>query len=206
MTKKASPPRIPPLSFEVLRDFEVIEIYVDGALLEAHNDPARGQNFTTPKAMHILRACVAKLLTIQLNYYASLPSYRPQWDVEIARNTVDCLLGMFPVFAPREPYRPELEQTANDYLRGRSSAKAPPIPQSVTPARESVGSHLEALRSECRMTVEDLAEALEVTPRSVYRYLSGQATPRDRQIAAYEQLFSHKLGRKVHLETSVKRQ
>jgi DNA-binding transcriptional ArsR family regulator len=58
---------------------------------------------------------------------------------------------------------------------------------------------LEQLRIESRLTVEDLAEAIELQPRSVYRHLAGIAIPRPRHLAAYEWTFSKRLHREIHL-------
>jgi hypothetical protein len=72
--------------------------------------------------------------------------------------------------------------------------------------RESfLGNQLKALCEEARLTVEQLAEAIGVEPRSVYRHFTG-TPPRKRQIAEYEKVLSRKLHRLVRLETSAKRQ
>jgi DNA-binding transcriptional ArsR family regulator len=57
---------------------------------------------------------------------------------------------------------------------------------------------IEWLRIESRLTIEDLAEAIDLTPRSVSRHLAGEAIPRPRNIAAYERVFTRKLGRVIH--------
>jgi DNA-binding transcriptional ArsR family regulator len=71
---------------------------------------------------------------------------------------------------------------------------------------ESLASQLNRLREECNITVEELAEALDVTPRSIYRHLD-DTPPRRKQIRAYEALFTKLLGRKIVMpKTSGKRQ
>jgi hypothetical protein len=72
---------------------------------------------------------------------------------------------------------------------------------------ESISVQLNRYREECRFTVEELAEAVSIEPRSVYRHLSGESEPRLRQIGAYERTFSDRLGKKVVIhKTSGKRQ
>jgi hypothetical protein len=80
-------------------------------------------------------------------------------------------------------------------------------PKSLSaPQDESVAIQLKELFEECRMTCEDVAEAIGIEPRSVYRHLSGEAVPRKRQLGGYEKLFSDKLKRQVRLRRSGKRQ
>lgn len=78
--------------------------------------------------------------------------------------------------------------------------KNPPT-QNIVPApialkkSEPIAKQIDRLREESRLTIEEVAEALDLAPRSIYRHLSGQANPRSRQIAAYEDLFSKRLKR-----------
>jgi hypothetical protein len=65
-----------------------------------------------------------------------------------------------------------------------------------------VGREIEKLRVECDITVEFLAEEIGIEPRSVYRHLSGDATPNKRRIAIYEKVFSERLNRPVTLRNS----
>jgi DNA-binding transcriptional ArsR family regulator len=82
-------------------------------------------------------------------------------------------------------------QTFVDRFRSR------PIPHPTPPPK--LHDQIERLRVESRLTIEDLAEAIELTPRSVSRHLAGEAVPRLRQIAAYERVFTRKLGKAIHL-------
>jgi hypothetical protein len=82
---------------------------------------------------------------------------------------------------------------------------SPPQPASA-PLTRSIAQQLKDLQDESRMTVEEMAEAIEIEPRSVFRHLSGDSIPRAKQIGAFERLFTDKLGRPVRLETSGKRQ
>ena len=70
------------------------------------------------------------------------------------------------------------------------------LPQAITP-EESIAAQLQKLRDECRWTIEDLAEAAEISTRQVARHLSGQFKPHPRKISAYERAFSKRLKRQV---------
>jgi gas vesicle protein len=67
---------------------------------------------------------------------------------------------------------------------------------------KSISEQLKSLQSECRMTAEEIAEPIQIEPRSVYRHLSGDTMPRRRQIAAYEKLFSERTGRAIRIDAS----
>jgi DNA-binding XRE family transcriptional regulator len=70
---------------------------------------------------------------------------------------------------------------------------------------EPIAAQIKRLQAECDITAADMAEALEVDERSIYRHLAGKAKPRRKQIKAYEKLFSKLLQRSVTLRTSAKR-
>ena len=203
MTATTLPPRIPPLPRNVLMDVQEVEEHLRASLDAAAN---RRPHLNVEQVRRALDTCVVEALNLQLEYYASLPNYRPEWVPALAVRTIDSAIGSFPLLTDGEPFRERLQQTVRHYLQGRRKAKLQPVPQLAMPASEPLNEQIEALRDECRMTVEELAEGLGVTPRSAYRHLSGEATPRQKQVAAYEKLFSQKLGRKVRLETSVERQ
>jgi DNA-binding transcriptional ArsR family regulator len=100
-----------------------------------------------------------------------------------------------PASSPISPFTERaLQQIARRIENEGESAHTSPQPPT-----ESIGAQLDRLREECRLTVEDLAAALDVDPRSVYRHLSGKSLPRRSHIGAYERLFSQKLERKVVL-------
>jgi hypothetical protein len=58
-------------------------------------------------------------------------------------------------------------------------------------------AQLRELRKESHLEFEELAEALDVAPRSVYRHFSGESVPYGKHLARYQEIFSEKLGRKV---------
>lgn len=80
----------------------------------------------------------------------------------------------------------------------RSAMKSDPEPtEAPTPPQPTVAEQLKALKSECRLTAEEMADALKVNLRTVQRQLAGKINPRDKQRRAYERLFSKLLKRKV---------
>jgi hypothetical protein len=201
MRKTPSPPPLPPLSLQALHDVETIEQAVQSALENCINSY---RNLVNPeKASRILRTCLVELLRVQIDYYSSLSEYHPVWIAHILKRTIDSLIGLFPVFTSGEQFRGELLRTATDYLKSRpldfQKRKLELKSQTDTPP---ISEQLDLLRKECRITVEELADAISLSARSVYRHLSGDAAPRGRQIIAYEKLFSKKLERLIRIETS----
>jgi protoheme ferro-lyase len=206
MSKKQSLskiPPIPPLSAEALDRVEHVEKYARYALAACSN--AVGNLVNPEKALRILRTCVVESIDAQIDYYETLPSYRKEWLRELQYKTVDSSIGLMPMWTSGEAFREELDRTIRDHVRQRSKVARIQLLSAVQQIPQKIEDQLEALRTECRFTVEDLAEALDVAPRSIYRHLSGEAIPRTRQIAAYEKLFSKHLGKSIRLETSVKR-
>lgn len=76
-------------------------------------------------------------------------------------------------------------------------ASVPSGPDAIKPETESVGTQLNRLRDECRLTTEELAELIDIETRSVQRHLAGDSVPYDRHLRAYEREFSKLLNRKV---------
>ncbi|MGB2635016.1 MAG: helix-turn-helix transcriptional regulator, partial [Candidatus Acidiferrum sp.] len=87
----------------------------------------------------------------------------------------------------------QIEFHAPPEPRNPTTTHAPAAPIALNKP-EPIAKQIDRLREESRLTVEEVAEALDVDPRSVYRHLSGQANPRSRQIAAYEELCSDLTG------------
>src|SRR5271166_4713483 len=67
-----------------------------------------------------------------------------------------------------------------------TSSSTPPLSQQIR-----------QLMEDCRLTAEELAEAIDLDPRNVYRHLAGKSGLRNSTIGAYEKFFSEKLGRHV---------
>ncbi len=63
--------------------------------------------------------------------------------------------------------------------------------------KKTVAAQLNDLKEECHLTVQEVAELVEMEDRSVRRHLSGSSTPYDRHLRAYEREFSKILNRKV---------
>ena len=84
-------------------------------------------------------------------------------------------------------------QSTPDKTAEEQISLARPIPST----RETVATQLSRLRDESPLTVEQLAEAVDIDPRSVYRHLSGATLPHKRHLKAYEKVFSQVLQRTV---------
>ena len=105
-----------------------------------------------------------------------------------------------------------------NYFRSKDSGhqEPPPAPDQTAnqtesaenskPIHESMADQLKRLQAECNLTAQELADAVGVDLRSIFRHLSGQALPRRTHLATYSKLFSEKLGKTVILKTSPKRQ
>ena len=83
-------------------------------------------------------------------------------------------------------------------VRDAQSAHMRPASASVV----TIGEQIKSLRDECHLTVEEMAQALEVDRKSISRHLSSQYQPSKRHLVAYEKLFSQRLGKQVILKTS----
>jgi DNA-binding XRE family transcriptional regulator len=64
---------------------------------------------------------------------------------------------------------------------------------------DTLGSQINRLRQECHLTVDELAEKIDIDVRSVRRHLKDDSVPYDRHIWAYQRLFSKLLNRQVVL-------
>jgi hypothetical protein len=82
------------------------------------------------------------------------------------------------------------------------TAEPPATPQPSLLQQESVAEQLKRLQADCRLTAQEMADALRIDLRSIFRHLGGKALPRRRHLAAYERLFSDKLGKSVTLRSS----
>lgn len=197
MPKKRAQVNLPPLSLEVLESVESTERFAQSALRGCE----RAYDFNRDKASRILRTCVVETFEVQFSYYSSLPNYDPHWLPEMIENTVSPIVGLVAAaHFDRAEARIELRKVVLDYLEQRAE------PAVNANESQTIGTQLGKLQAECRLTVEELAEAVSIAPRSVYRHLSGEAMPRVRQKRSYEQFFSRKLKREIKIETSSKRQ
>jgi len=78
----------------------------------------------------------------------------------------------------------------------------PKNPKELPLSENFIGEQIRQFREECRLTNEDIADALGIDRRSVVRHISGDNKPSKRHIAAYEKVFSDKTGRTVRLKMS----
>jgi len=67
----------------------------------------------------------------------------------------------------------------------------------------TLSAQIRRLQNECGISAEEMAEALGIEPRSIYKHLAGQTVPRRNHLAAYEKLFSERLNKSVTLRKSV---
>jgi IS30 family transposase len=65
--------------------------------------------------------------------------------------------------------------------------------------RSFASEKIERLLDDCRMTQEELAEALNVHPSTISRHISGQSYPRIKQLRAYEAFFSERLNKRIDI-------
>ena len=84
-------------------------------------------------------------------------------------------------------------------------------PSTSTPAARQatipdIATELGRLLREARLRPEDIAEEIKIEPRNVYRHLAGETEPSIVNVGKYEKALSARLGRRVTLPTSVKRQ
>ncbi|HET6843207.1 MAG TPA: helix-turn-helix transcriptional regulator [Candidatus Angelobacter sp.] len=203
MPKKSSPLLLPPLSRSGLQLVQSLE---ESAYRDLSASFRRG-SLNAANVTAILGTYVVNVISVELAYYTHLENYSSIWDVEIKRATVETAIGMLcRIDSSDSPIvKSNLYSIIENHLRTKSfktetTAKTPTIPHTPNDAK-SIGNQIDDLRCECEMTVEALAEALHLTPRSVYRHLSGQADPRKTHLAAYAKVFSGKLQRQVILNS-----
>lgn len=160
------------------------------------------------KATAILGTYVVSVIDGQIANYSRLYSYDSRWTGELTGAALHAAYGMLHDISGDSYCQivlANLERIIEDHLKTKAQeAKAQQKQQaSARPiASRPIGEQIDELRKESRLTVEDLAEALDVELRSIYRHLSDKAQPRARHIAAYEKLFSQKLNKTIRLEMS----
>lgn len=108
----------------------------------------------------------------------------------------------------REIMREEIEGASNSFQLSMSQRyllenefyypeeKNTPIVLPVPPT-PTVGKQINALRNECRLSVEQLAEKIGIEPRSVQRHIADSTAPYPRHLRKYETEFSKLLNRKI---------
>lgn len=109
-------------------------------------------------------------------------------EIEGAANSLE-LTGIQRRLLESEFFVPPEKKTAHPPTR-------PALPQPSKTA-DTVAAQIDRLRKECQLTVDKLAELIEIDVRSVRRHLKGDSVPYDRHLWAYERLFSKLLNRQV---------
>jgi len=199
MPKQRPPIPLPPLSVTALTSVQKMEDYARSALAGCDS----GMSYNRVKAMRILRTCVVEVVNRQLEYYRSLQNYDLHWVQEIVDTTVDSALGLVhAMYFDHSGARKELFATLADHLEQLKNSKMlGPLTQIENrETANNFGRQLQALLDECRLTAEEAAEVIDISPRSVYRHLAGEARPHKRHLAAYEQAFSKRLQKPVRIE------
>lgn len=91
-----------------------------------------------------------------------------------------------------------------DRLRDQRMTLADSPSPTTQQGQTAMGDQIDALRLECGWTAEHLSELVNISPRSVYRHLSGKDTPSKLNLARYQRVFSQHLHRTVVIsKTSV---
>jgi hypothetical protein len=78
-----------------------------------------------------------------------------------------------------------------------ASLPAPELKPITIPKPETIGQQINRLREECRLSVEELAEEVQLETRSVQRHIADVHIPHNRHLRAYERTFSKLLNRQV---------
>jgi DNA-binding XRE family transcriptional regulator len=74
------------------------------------------------------------------------------------------------------------------------------------PGLRSLSEQLEDLRSECDISIEELADKVGIDPTNVSRHLNGKSTPSRKTRGSYGRAFSKLLNQKILInQTQVKR-
>lgn len=117
MPKKKRVPSLPPLLSSTLAELDRIERPSSSALQSCVNQ--FGVLVNEEKAKRTLRTCVVEVFEIQLRHYESLQSYKQEWVHEIARGTIEAVLGLVPTFVNREMFRSEVTRTLQEHWSQR---------------------------------------------------------------------------------------
>jgi DNA-binding XRE family transcriptional regulator len=76
----------------------------------------------------------------------------------------------------------------------RSSEVAPLVPEAKP---ETIGAQIKRLRHECKWTIQELADVIDIDERTIRRHEADDVQPYDRTVRAYERVFSNELKRKI---------
>jgi hypothetical protein len=89
--KKTEPIILPPLSVETLANIEIVERTTAKKIKEC-----AGYDFDLAKAIRHIRTFAVAAFNWQINYYASLPDFNPNWSIAILEETTTIIMGAIP--------------------------------------------------------------------------------------------------------------
>ena len=107
------------------------------------------------------------------------------------------------------PFRAAAQARYEEALEAQRESRIKSTPQQPTSApdsvsgsdsRNTVGDQIRRLREECRWTLPELAEEVNLDERTISRHESGESKPYARNISKYERVFSKRLSRKVLID------
>jgi hypothetical protein len=104
-----------------------------------------------------------------------------------------------------DQYEQGTEPGHNRSADSKVAVLEPPQPTLAPSSPASLADQIKRLKDECDITAEELAEALGVVPRSIFKHLAGTTIPRRGHLAAYERLFTARLQRTVTFQKVSKR-
>jgi DNA-binding XRE family transcriptional regulator len=214
--KKRNPPLpLPKTPMNLLGELQAYASMLFKREADQYGEFRRNPNYAAWLGFVEQRVIARVLRTIAAIEEASRPAtlgYHGLTDDEIMEGLGKVLFEvrnsyLWTVPASEPPQVSILTIDATEVGRKPSAGISSPTRETADFARiPTMGEQLKALREEGRLTAEELAEKINVEPRSVYRHLNGSTMPRPRQIAAYEAFFSKRLGRAIRFKTSVERQ
>jgi hypothetical protein len=94
----------------------------------------------------------------------------------------------------------EYEDIVLAVTRAHTECLPSELPEQAVPSKAALGSQIRALREECRMTLEELADAVRVSARNVRRHEDGTTKHlRPGNLKEYEKVFTARLKRPIRL-------
>lgn len=206
-----TPSDLPPLPVAKLSELEVDEMGLRSALGRCTD--RYGSLINEPKAYAYLRSYAVQIFDFYLKSHSKMSKIPPEWNQYFKEDSIHRVISCFLKVCSanghyERSYRQELEATIESHIQSllpptltlpKPSAYQAPALMMAAP---KVSEQLKKLRDECRMTIEEIAEEINVRPRSVSRHLSGEDVPRRKTLRAYESIFSKRTGRTIQIKTS----
>jgi DNA-binding XRE family transcriptional regulator len=202
---------MPPLTLEMHSELRGMERLLQRAL----DNCCSSQDLIDPHAaFEYARTYAAKFYDCFYSFYSQIPDpeYRPHWrpasETFAFQRLVQCIENSYAIrrFFASDPTRIQrIIRTISDHADGTTRIPDPNVAVSVSAStREvSIGEQIRQLREECRLTNEQLAEAVGISVRSAVRHIGSDHQPSKQHLAKYEKLFSDRLKRTVRIKTSL---